>query len=235
MVEKKMNFVCLGQTVPERSKKYGLRVCTAGVDMDTFQLVRIYPLGVRKDEHFKRWTFYHDLPVRRNPKDNRDESWRLNIPIDVLKNVTKSNVSKKSRSGILTSLLTSETVSQLNQLRKSLAIVQMNDCKGYFVDKGKNFVNVRQFCLFPEIEVDDTFGKSSFSLLPRLKWKDWKGKQHDYMLNSWDAYMHQVHLGEKYGKDDLWRSLRIDKNIPKIGLIGNMNTIRTAWLIITVF
>jgi hypothetical protein len=32
-METKIDFICLGQTVPEESKKYGLRVCTAGWDI----------------------------------------------------------------------------------------------------------------------------------------------------------------------------------------------------------
>jgi len=234
-MENEVDYLCLGQTVPERSKKYGLRVCTAGIDMRTMQLIRIYPLGVRKDEHFKRWHIYSNLKVRRNPKDNRQESWRLGIPIEELKNVSRSKVDKTTRSNILKEYVTHLSIEQLNEERKSLAIIRMNDCFGYFVDHNKKFVNVRQFCLFPEIEELNTFGKDSFKHLPRVKWAESNGKIHDYMLNSWDAYMHQINIAKLYGKDDLWVRMNLNKDIPKFGFIGNMNHQRNVWLIITIF
>jgi len=47
--------------------------------------------------------------------------------------------------------------------------------------------------------------------------------------------MHQVNLASKYGYDNLWKSLNLNKDIPKLALIGNINTFRNSWLIISVF
>lgn len=231
-----IDYLPLGQTVPEKSKKHGLSVCTAGIDLKTNQLVRVYPLGVRADQHFKRWQVVKDLPVRRNNKDSRDESWRLDICIEKLKNYTAKSINypKGRRKSIITEFSTMLSVNELNEQRKSLAIVKINNAQGYFVNQNKKSVNVKQYCLFDDYDVDEAFGKTNFKVLPRIKWTGEKGDQHDYMFNSWDAYMHQIRLADRYGIDNLWDAVKL-KNKDKYALIGNMNKFRSTWLIISLF
>lgn len=237
-ISQKANYLCLGQTVPEESKKYGLRVCTAGFDLKTNELIRIYPLGVRKNEHFKRWSIYQDLPVRRNNKDNRHESWRLNIDISDLNQVNRSDLSSKKKIGCIQYLYDKTkglSIADLNEQRKSLAVVKLINPVGYFADQNKKQVNVLQGCLFDDMFSIDGLGKSKYKLLPRIKWIDESGKSHDYMFNSWDAYMHQVNLAPRYGNDNLWEVLKVRDCNEKFALIGNMNSQRNTWLIISIF
>lgn len=234
MYSKTIDYLPLGQTVPEASKKHGLSVCTAGIDLKTNQLIRVYPLGVRSDEHFKRWQVVKDLPVRRNNKDNRPESWRLDICIEKLKNYKRVNYPQKRRKDLIREFSTSNSVNELNEQRKSLALVKINNTQGYFESQNKKTVNVRQFCLFDDYNTDEAFGKTNFKVLPRIKWTGEKGCKHDYMFNSWDAYMHQINLANKYGIDNLWDAVRL-KEQNKYALIGNMNRFRSTWLIISLF
>lgn len=229
-----IDYLCLGQTVPERSKKYGLRVCTAGIDLKTNRLVRIYPLGIRKEHHFKRWNIYHDLPVRLNPKDSRSESYRLNIDIEELIDI-KSTKYKGDKRETIINFYNETLIEQLNIDRKSLAIIKLIKPEGYFVNHSKNPVNVIQYCLFDDVEEMNSFGKESYKLLPRVKFKDEINKPHDLMYNSWDAYQHQVNLADKYGVNDLWKVMDLNPKKPKFALIGNMNHQRNTWLIITIF
>jgi len=241
-METKIDFICLGQTVPEESKKYGLRVCTAGWDIKNECLVRIYPLGVNKDHHFKKWYVYKNLPVRRNTKDSRKESWRLNIDIENLYTIEckKYNGNKIEALNMMFNLHGSKDIVTLNKNRKSLAIINMVKPHGYFENKSKIIQNANQLSMFEDFMIEDlnsndVLGKNGFYYLPRIKFKDEINKPHELMFNSWDAYMHQINLAPKYGVDDLWKKLNLTPKSDKLALIGNMNHQRNAWLIISTF
>lgn len=231
-------YLCLGQTVPEESKKYGLRVCTAGLDLVTNELIRIYPLGVRRNQHFKRWNIYNNLPVRRNNKDNRKESWRLNIDISQLQSIDQTSLLLSKKRDCVEWLYAKTkgmSINDLNAQRMSLAVVKLINPLGYFVDQNKKAINTYQGCLFENMFSIDGLGKSQYKLIPRIKWTDEAGKDHDYMFNSWDAYMHQVNLASKYGNENLWDAIKLKKAKEKYALIGNMNSQRNTWLIISLF
>lgn len=228
----KIDFLCLGQTVPEKSKKYGFRVCTAGIDLKSNSLVRIYPLAVDRHKHFKRWNVYQGLKVKRNNKDNRKESWKLGFEIDKLKDVPSTVYKLNNRSSLIQYFKTEETIQDLNNRRASLAIIDLQNPKGYFADRKKNPVNTNQLILFGQEEKLSCLTKDDFEHTPRVKFRSVKNTKHDLMLTSWSVFMHQKNLAPKYGKDNLWKCLKMNKNI-KTALIGNINTHRNSWLIIS--
>ena len=75
------DFVILGRTVPEDSKKYGKKVCMAGYSAENNQLLRVYPLllPVGPDAGTNPFVARHRYAVdlRRNADDTRQESWRV--------------------------------------------------------------------------------------------------------------------------------------------------------------
>ena len=232
-------YLVLGQTIPEQSKKYGTRVCTAGYDPIAKEFVRVYPLQVHRGQHFRRWEYYPELPVKRNTKDNRPESWRLGCDSNELPHVQRvapEKVRRKAKKYLrqIFSDHYAESIKQLNEERRSLALIRLHNVEPYFVNHGKKKVNARQLSLFDNTDYSK-FTKDGFNFLPRIKFDDDAGLPHDLMLQSWDAYMHQKVLAPKYGVDNLWDRLRINDNREKFALIGNMNHQRNAWLIITIF
>ena len=68
------DFVMLGTTVPEPNSDGRIFVCSAGVSAEYRSLVRLYPLA-RKNVP-RRWGIYR-VPVERNPKDSRPESFQV--------------------------------------------------------------------------------------------------------------------------------------------------------------
>ena len=123
----------------------------------------------------------------------------------------------------------------LNEKRKSLAIIKMIKPMGYFENKSKIIQNVNQLSMFEDLNSNNMLGKNGFDFLPRIEFKDELNKPHKLMFNSWDAYMHQINLAPKYGKDNLWNQLKLTPKNDKLALIGNMNHQRNSWLIISTF
>src|SRR5229473_3507240 len=67
------DLLVLGNAVPDIISDYRITVCTAGYS-PSHGLVRIYP--VPANSHMKRWNVVK-VPLERNPKDTRAESWKI--------------------------------------------------------------------------------------------------------------------------------------------------------------
>ncbi len=66
-----------GKTAPEFSKTYYETVCTGAVDVETGNLLRIYPITMRHHEQqFKKYTFI-DAELEKRTQDPRPESFRI--------------------------------------------------------------------------------------------------------------------------------------------------------------
>lgn len=229
-----IDYLVLGQTVPEKSKKYGVRVCTAGISLKTFELERVYPLLV--NHHFKRWQHFKELPVARNNKDRRDESWKLSIHPSKINSVNSDIVKKSRRKDIIEYSYNTcgyKSIADLNNDRKSLAIIKMIKPRGFFTDGEKKPTCVRQLSLFDDGIDENEVTKKGYRYLPRIEFKTEDGKNHNFQMNSWDAYMHQKNLAPKYGYENLWKANNLRDG--QYALIGNLNNYRNTWLIISIF
>ncbi len=67
------------KTYPNPSKKYGETVCCAGIDLETSQWIRLYPIPYRDLEESQKFQKYTILKVqcRKAPNDHRIESYRV--------------------------------------------------------------------------------------------------------------------------------------------------------------
>ena len=228
------DYLCLGVTVPEVSKRYGLRVCSAGVSLKRMELIRVYPMTV--DQHFRRWEYSENICLIRNPKDSRSESWKIDCFEQSFSKIHRTQYPQKNRKALISYLYESANVKgidELNNKRASLAIVKLKKPKGYFVGQSKLPKQPEQLSLFCDVESSGELTKEGFEYLPRIEWHDESGKKHDFWYNSWDAYMHQVKLSAKYGVSNLWDAIRLRDG--QYALVGNMNHQRNAWLIISLF
>jgi hypothetical protein len=66
---------------PNPSKKYGETVCCAGIDVDTLQWIRLYPIPFRDLDSSQRFKKYTIISVRcwKAPDDHRVESYKIDI------------------------------------------------------------------------------------------------------------------------------------------------------------
>jgi hypothetical protein len=66
---------------PNPSKKYGETVCCAGIDVDTLQWIRLYPIPFRdldSSQKFKKYTII-SVKCRKAPDDHRIESYKIDM------------------------------------------------------------------------------------------------------------------------------------------------------------
>jgi hypothetical protein len=74
----KKRLLVWGKTAPEFSKTYYETVCTGAVDVETGNLLRIYPITMRHHEkQFKKYTFIDAEIDKRGKNDPRPESFRI--------------------------------------------------------------------------------------------------------------------------------------------------------------
>lgn len=67
------------KTYPNPSKKHTETVCCAGIDLDTEEWIRLYPIPFRFLDHNKQFPKYSIITVKceKAPKDKRIESYRV--------------------------------------------------------------------------------------------------------------------------------------------------------------
>ena len=232
-----IDFVFVGQTIPERRRKDPsvVQVCSAGYSPTLRQLVRIYPLPVSFGGH--RWENYM-IPIERNPKDSRKESFKISsekrkISLDL---VTDDIVflQKEDRSKCITDLakMATPSIAELNTCRRSLGIIKPKNLEGYWASNPEHAPLFERSDLFEKTEKEIT--KKGREHWARLRFSDDSGF-HDLMLNSWDVYEWHRRHSEKHPLSDVWLKLQIgNPEYEHLLLIGNMAAIRNRWLVIAV-
>jgi len=212
------DFVMLGRTVPEQSKQHGLVACSAGYSRELNGFVRIYPLRTR--ERIPRWSKLQ-VPVIKPSKDSRVESYRLNDE-KIDQKIILGDVDKNSEFEYLKSL-SSPSIQKLNQDRKSLGIIVPDVHSFNFSELAPS--EETQIPLFEE-EADLR------KMIPRVRFSD-EGGSHHLQIRDWGCFEYLRKFPEK--PENLWDNLRFtDPNYEHIFFVGNMNSHRNTWLIISV-
>lgn len=226
------DFVMLGKTVPEANADGRQFVCTAGYSLELRRPIRIYPMARRASP--PRWSVSR-IPVERNPKDSRWESWQIrgdrstdaHERINAVIGPVLPKVAGATQKDIVASLAVT-SLKEANERRMSLCIILPTEVPQLRFEAGET----AQMQPTP-----DMFGwsaavpvKQRFAWHPRMMFAD-KGGDHDLMLRDWGSY----ELLRKNG--DHWR-YRLDEALNLITapplLCGNLNNQRTAWLVISV-
>jgi hypothetical protein len=221
------DFVCLGRTVPEQSKKYGYRVCMAGYSEELRSLIRVYPLEVQNPI---RQRSVCRLELLRGVNDSRLESWHLNRE---LPNNGVDVVGEKEYGAVvnwLASRAGEESIHLCNTWRLSLAVIRPKSLEPFFRRNGKGD-NPEQMELFEDIV--RLFGADAAKWMPYLRFADAEG-EHELQLREWGCY---EWLRKCPGKESqLWDNLHLgDSDRDYYLVIGNMNHRRNCWLVINVY
>lgn len=228
------DFVMLGKTVPEVNSDGREFVCTAGFSMELGQAVRIYPMA--RGHCPRRWSVCR-VPVERNPKDTRAESWKIkgdrspgahqhiNDVIDVVTNKLAPSEQRK-----IVDALTVSSIKEANERRLSLCVIRSPRKPMLDREAGETAELAPTPDLFdylPAVPV-----KRRFDWHPRLIFEDEDGK-HDLMLRDWGCYELMRKYPEKTSPAYLEEALNLSAATPLF--CGNLNRFRNSWLVISVF
>lgn len=227
------DFVMLGTTVPEPRSDGRVFVCSAGVSPEMGKLVRIYPLARRGIPH--RWLGYR-VPVERNPKDNRPESFKVagdrspgaHEHINERFGQVHGAVPHGKRIALLKRYAVG-SIKQANEQRLSLAIIHPDAIDLHF-EHNLDSPDSPQMALF-DAPGEPPSGAKRFPWMPRLKFHDELG-WHDLMLRDWGTFELQRKHDGSYFRRNLAGALHLDENSSL--LVGNLNNQRNAWLVISV-
>jgi HNH endonuclease len=227
------DFVMLGTTVPEPCSDKRVTVCSAGISPQLGSLVRVYPLARRNAP--RRWHGYR-VPLERNPKDSRPESWKVagdRTPgAHERINEQFAQIHGPMKPADRTALLRKYTIGsikQANERRLSLAVIHPDALELHF-EHNPDSPDSPQMSLF-DMPGEPPSGARRFPWMPRLDFKDELGWHH-LMLRDWGAFeLQRKHDGD-YFRRNLAVALHLDQNSSL--LIGNLSNRRTAWLVISV-
>lgn len=211
------DFIMLGRTVPEQSKKHGLVVCSAGYSKELRQFMRVYPITMLT--RIARWNTCR-LAVQRSVHDCRVESWRLQEPTDI----TITGKANREAEYAHLAKMASGSIAELNEQRASLGIIKASKL-GYRFDGMK-----------PSEElIPDMFPmtKTQQQKRPRLTFTDSMG-EHDIQLRDWGSYEFlRKQPAEKHHL--LWSALHLENaDYDHLLFVGNHNHHRNNWLVIGV-
>jgi hypothetical protein len=226
------DFTLLGTTVPESTRSDGrICVCSAGVSPESRKLIRLYPLARRHAP--SRWNTYR-VPVERNPKDHRPESFKLQgdrsdsghpYINNVFTNV--GEVKPTERAQLLRPFIVG-SIKEANEKRLSLAILQP-DFGALDFDYNPDSPDSPQLALFPDLGPEIPVGAKRFPYIPRLNFYDEVGP-HRLMIRDWGVYEQMRKYPGRHRELPHWLHLSSASSL----LVGNFNQHRSAWLIISV-
>lgn len=226
------DLIILGRACPEHIKDGRTTVCTAGYS-DKLGFVRVYPTTLRMP--WKTWDIVK-VPVERNPRDNREESWKiqgsksewekLHTKIEIVGNL------KKRDRGQLISNLVDGCIVDINNNRGSLGIIKPTIKQCFFAEQ-KNYDKTIQTDLLgfklPKV-------KGQYSIQPRIKYRcsNCKSKKdHDQQVLEWGFY--EWFRKNPDNPDQVWKNARMDSNkSEKYFFVGNHFRHRKSFFIISI-
>lgn len=225
----------LGKTVPEPNSDGRVFVCSAGLSREMGSLLRIYPLARRQAP--ERWTI-NRVPLERNPRDSRRESWKLagDRSVGAHEQINNSfhcvgKVSPGQRTAFLSRCVV-PSIAVANERRLSLAVIHPVGVPHLGFDYNQNSPEAPELRLF-----DDEYypsvpsaGAKRFTYCPRLEFWDEVGP-HSLTLRDWGCFEFMRKHGDGR-RHELADALRLDAFCSL--LVGNQNHRRTGWLVISV-
>ncbi len=226
------DLVILGRSSPDRMRDGRVSTCTAGYS-EVHGFIRLYP--TRLNSPLKVWNVVR-VSVETNPRDFRAESWKiegsksdwehLDEKIEVV-----GRVEGLDRMELVTSLI-SGCVSDLNDERRSLGIVEPSWKECYF-DERETYDPTTQLTLWGKTAISN---KNGYHFQPRIRYKCSKCKAiryHDQQLLEWGVY---EWFRKNPGKESqVWENLFWKEKQQRIFfLVGNLAFRPSSFVIISV-
>ncbi len=240
------DFVVLGRTVPEDSRKYGQKVCMAGYSAENNQFLRVYPLlvpvGGDADSNGFRARHRYVLDLQRNPQDTRSESWRVSDEKQPTQ--TPWKLAPETKKNTLLEWLDKRVVPSiraLNDCKMSIGVIRVSsgNWRGVMVPRGAPEKSESVVSLFDDLDDQAHFSHqvrliAKVEYAPYIHFSDAEGS-HELQIREWGAYM--LLAKDEYADkpEALWGASGYRSTKDLYLVIGNMMNHRKNWLVIKTF
>lgn len=240
------DFVVLGRTVPEDSRKYGQRVCMAGFSPTNNQFLRVYPLmvpvGESHDSNDFRARHTYALDLIRNPSDSRTESWR--VADETKPTSTPWTQAVEWKSTKIHEWLEKRVVPSIRSLddcRMSIGVLRVaaHEWEGVTVARESRLEPEPDRTIFDELDdqaesSDSVNPISKVRFAPYIHFSDACGP-HKLQIREWGAYLFLSRDEYVDRPQMLWDAPGYRTGRDLYVVIGNMANHRSNWLVIKTF
>jgi hypothetical protein len=212
--------IMLARTVPEPSKKYGVKVCSVVYSPELQQLIRVYPLMLNEQ---MRQRHVFRLELERNHLDSRRESYKKKDFTP-----TGKEVSKAELKGIFETLVADDLVN-LNNQKASLGIIKLMPGSYTLEMRSKaNTPDPDQLCLFASLDLSSGQLKTGqdYKHIPYI-FASRLGKQKAIQIREWGIYRLLEKKNGKLSNDEIQKLF--NNNIVYL-IVGNLNGCRSVWI-----
>lgn len=229
------DVVILGKAAPEAISGGRLTACT-GAWSEHRGFIRLYPCDP-EEELFSRWDVI-DVDVKRNPEDNRDESWKLayrNQPSCIEKT---GEYPRHERATLLTQL-EDDCVETVKNSGRSLGIIRPESIDGLeFKQWEEDDDETTQTRLFEEIEEWRPETREEFDQEIRIEFScpncETDQGYHNKTLLEWGGYV-ATRKHNISSADELESCYRLnDREYNHWIFVGNQNNQRTSFIAINI-
>lgn len=241
------------KTYPVPSMSYGETVCCAGIDIDNFQLIRIYPVLFRDLDYDKRFKKYTIIKVdcAKTSHDRRPESYYIEKDsIKIIEYLKADKLGWKRRKEII-SKIPLKSFCQITQEAEanicSLGLVKPENISFYYKkrsnkDKDKREIPYQQRVLFGK-------NKEPIELIPFQFYYKFRCSSetncsgHDLSIIDWEINQAYRKWRNKYTDENIllskiaskWTELVDTQNRDVYFYIGNHNWLHRTFFILGIF
>ena len=234
------DFTMVGKTVARRDSQNRITVCSVGLSRGLEEetgwgLLRVYPLS--KNNCPKDWSVCQ-IPLERNPKDSRKESWKLAGDRSAENHDAINSaitLTSETNSHGMRDLIEEHTVSSIaeaNRMKISLCFIRPTWTE---IDHTphKESPSYDQISLIPEAEREfDPYGPDALPYTPVMRFGD-KNGIHRLQYRDWGT-CELLRKGGPSTRHKVFGANRLDEP-GQVLLCGSMNGRRNVWLVIKAF
>lgn len=222
------DFVMLGRTEPQQTKKNGITVCSIGYSKTLRSLIRVYPIPLGLS--VPKFSVCSVKLIRGN--DSRPESFKL----PDLKNslIVGEKLSQKKKKELLEDLKSfrASSINELNEQRRSTGILIPQQIDGKWKPRKDLSESERQLEIEGMPKDNPLF---SMPEIPLLSIVNEDGSFNNLQLRDWGCseFIRRYVITGRYHKNEIWNALHFDK--PQMLLVGNMRHFPISWLAVCTF
>lgn len=236
---------------PSPSKKYGETVCCAGIDIDTLQWLRLYPIPYRdldRSQKFRKYTIIN-VRCRKVPDDYRVESYKIDA--DSIEKLSYLDTKQKweARKKVVLPTVSSSFCSILQDTVKNKSLGTFKPCNIDFFWKKSSLENeAKRKACYAQLSFFDTKKKEieqiPFDFYYHFKCQDQANcPGHKLPIIDWEIgqayrnwrykYKPQALLLEKIKQR--WMDLMCSEENDVYFYVGNMKRFRDHFMVLGVF